>query len=155
MEKNFGDILTMENKEFKKIIDKLAREIHFEPISNGWIKESNECILMLNLQKSSFSNSYYLNISIFIQGAFGRYHSKSKELIKSSGDIFRRQPKEYEAIFDLEVPIEDSERKLKLEELFHNFITVLADKSSTRNGIKELGENGYIFINPVLKIELC
>jgi len=49
----------MENKEFKKLFDIIARNHGFESAFGGWFKESNECIVVLDLQKSNFGNYYY------------------------------------------------------------------------------------------------
>ena len=82
----------MQNKEFKKIFDLVAQNNGFEKAFGGWFRESNECIVSLDLQKSNFSNLYYLNIKIFVNGMFGHCYSKSKALIKDTGNIFRREP---------------------------------------------------------------
>ena len=145
----------MENKQLKSLIDILAQANGFNAAFGGWFKESPECIIVLDLQKSNFGNLYYLNIKFFVQGAFGKHYSKNKDLVKKDvGTIFRRQPKEYEAVFDLEVPMTDNERTQKLEELFLNFIAPLTDKALTKAGIKELEEKGKMHQFPGIKNEL-
>src|SRR5262249_41753308 len=109
----------MNNKEFKKIFSDMAKKNSFVSEFGGWFKESNECILILDLQKSNFGNFYYLNIKIFVHGAFGEKYTKSKDLVKwRMGAFFLREPSEYSPLFDLENKMEDELRKNKLKDLF-------------------------------------
>ena len=144
----------MESKEFKKLFDVLARNYGFEPAFGGWFKESSECIVVLDLQKSNYGNYYELNIKTYIQGAFGMNYSQCKDLVKKDiGDIFTRQPKEYNDVLNLDAPFEYSIREQKLRELFSDFIVPDTDKTLTRTGIKELAKSG-VFLLPAIKKEL-
>ena len=144
----------MENKNFKKLFGEIVRLHRFEGSHGGWFKESEECIIALDLQKSNFSNIFYLNIKVYIQGVFGMNYFKSKDLVKKdTGDIFSRQPNEYNDIFDLDSPMEYELRKKRLEKLFQEVIVPETNKTLTRAGIKELAEAG-MFILPAVKGEL-
>jgi len=145
----------MENKNFKKLFSNIARASGFEEAFSGWFKESNECIVSLGLQKSNYGNYYYLNIKIYVNGVFDRNYMKSKELVnKEIGNIFRRQPKEYEIVLNLETQMEDDERKQRLESLFSKFLVPFTNKALTRLGIKELAQNNEIALLPAVKKEL-
>jgi hypothetical protein len=74
----------MDSKEFKKVFDDKAKINGFSKAFGGWYKETGECIAILELQKSTFADCFYLNIKIFIQGAFERTYKPNKDLIKSS-----------------------------------------------------------------------
>lgn len=84
MENYFRNILNMNSKEFKKAFDELAQANNFEKSFGGWLKESLECIVILDLQKSNFGDYYELNIKIFVQGMFGNKYNKSKDLVKKT-----------------------------------------------------------------------
>jgi len=58
----------MDNKEFKKVFGDIAKVNGFDRAFGGWFKESSECILVLELQKSNYGDYYYLNIKIFCPG---------------------------------------------------------------------------------------
>jgi len=90
------------------------------------------------LQKSNFSNLYYLNIKIYVQGTFGQHYNKSADLLKDVGDFFIRQPEEHEDALNFDIAMDDPMRIQKLEALFSNFLTHFSNKALTRNGIKEL-----------------
>ena len=101
----------MDGKEFKKLFNGIASVHGFKSAFGGWFKESDECLLILELMKSNFGGYYKLNIKVFIQGMFGRNYIISKDLVRNSiGNADREEPKEYASIFDLEVPITDDMR---------------------------------------------
>jgi len=129
----------MDGKTFKKTFSDVACQNGFEHAFGGWFKESNECIVALMLQRSNYGNYFDLNIKVFIQGSFGAHYSKSKELLNGGSEIiFKRQPKEYNHIFNLELPIEDGERKEELEKFFRDFVDEFSENSLTKNGINAL-----------------
>jgi len=142
----------MDNKEFKELFNEMAKRYHFEKAFGGWFAESNECIIALDLQKSNFRDSYYLNIKIYVQGLFGNSYKKSKDLVKRDvGNIFRRSPKEYEDVFDLEIESDDERRQERLENLFTEFINPFVDQALSKVGIKKLEEQGVVFLLPAVK----
>ena len=145
----------MESSEFKKIFNEVAKENGFEKAYEGWFKEFDEIIIVLDLQKSNFGNFYYLNIKLFIQGVFGNKYIKNKQLVKLDvGDIFLRHPDIYSNLLDLDSSLEDNERKEGLIHMFKNFIVPFSNKTSTKEGIKELHKKGDIHILPAVQEEL-
>ena len=145
----------MENKQFKKTFGEVAKNHGFESAFGGWFKESAECIVALELMKSNFGNYYQLNVKIFIQGIFGRKYTKNKDLIKREvGNISRGEPKEYEIFFDLDRPMEDTNRQKGIETLFHDFLVPFAQSVASRDGVKELERIGKIHIPLAVKEEL-
>ncbi len=79
----------MDNIEFKKLFGAIAKSKGFEKAFGGWFKESTNCIVVLDLNKSNYSNYYQLMIKIYIQNIFGIRYIKNKDLIKDSVDVFR------------------------------------------------------------------
>lgn len=145
----------MNSKEFKTIFGDVAKVNGFEKAFGGWFKESTECIIVLDLQMSNFANYYELNIKIYIQGAFGSHYVRNKDLVKKDiGDIFTRQPSEYRDVLDFDEPMDDENRKEKLEKLFNEFIAPFTDKALSKSGIKELAHKGVITLLPAVQKEL-
>ena len=62
----------------------------------------------------------------------------SPNLLTNTSDILRRQPNEYNDVFDLEIPLDDAVRKEKLEELFVNFVVPFTNKALSRKQILNL-----------------
>jgi len=73
---------------------------------------------------------------------------------KDIGDIFRRQPSEYNDIFNFDVPMEDSKRQMMLDKFFDDFIVPFTHMALTKKGIKQLHEKGEIFILPAVQEQL-
>ena len=144
----------MDSKEFKKIFGEVAKANEFESAFGGWFRESAESIIVLELQKSSFSNSNYLNIKVFIQGAFERTYTPNKDLIKSSTGHITNQIRDKE-ILDFDNSMNNEKRKEELEQLFSEFIVPFADKALSKSGIKELAEKGEITLLFAVKEELA
>ena len=144
----------MDSKEFKKIFGEVAKANEFESAFGGWFRESAESIIVLELQKSSFSNSNYLNIKVFIQGAFERTYTPNKDLIKSSTGHITNQIRDKE-ILDFDNSMNNDNRKEELEQLFSEFIVPFADKALSKSGIKELAEKGEITLLFAVKEELA
>ena len=145
----------MNSKEFKPVFDKVAQSNDFIKAFGGWFKESPECIVVLDLQKSNYGDYYELNIKIFVQEMFGNKYIMNKELVKKhTGDIFTRQPAEYNDVFDFDQQIKDVDRNEKLKKLFSRFIDPFTDKALSRVGIKQLADKGDIFLLPAIKNEL-
>lgn len=145
----------MDNKEFKSIFNDMVKLNGFERAFGGWFKESSECILVLDLQKSNFGNHYQLMIKIYVQGMFGNTYSKSKDLVKrNGGNIFRGEPTQFKDVFNFDTLITYDKRQQRLEELFSAFIEPFTNKALSKLGIKELAEKGEIFLLPAVKKEL-
>lgn len=145
----------MNSKEFKSVFGEVAKENGFLKAFGGWFKESPECVAIIELQKSNFGDYYQLNIKIFIQGAFGRTYTLSKDLIKSSmGHVNTNETQEYKNVLDFDEPMEDSRRKERLEKLFQNHIVSFTDKALSKSGIIELVDKGEIFLLPAVRKEL-
>lgn len=145
----------METRIFKKEFGGISRKNGFESAFSGWFKESNECIIVLDLQKSNYGNYYQLIIKIFVQHIFGITYVKSKDLVKKEiGDVETGESQEYRGIFDLDILMNDIERKQKLETLFREYIVPITNKGLTRAGIKELAATDQIHLLPAVRKEL-
>jgi len=145
----------MDNKEFKKFFSEMGKIYGFKPAYGIFYIESTECLFVLELQKSNFSNLYYLNMKIFIQGYFGRTYSKDKETLKKHyGSVYTRLPDIYLYIFDLESDIPDTKRVEKMDNLFKEFIVPFSKKALFLRGIKELINENKLDLIPTELEEL-
>ncbi len=145
----------MENKVFKKKFSDTAKFYGFEFLFGGWFKESSECIFVIELMKSNFGNYYQLNIKVFINGVFGKYYKKNKDLVKKEiGNIFRGEPREFKTALNLEILMDVKDREQKLHSLFKDFLVPYSEKTLTKQGINRLAEKGEIHLLPAVEEEL-
>ena len=146
----------MDSKQLKNIFHKLALANGFVRKHSAWFKESTDNIVSLDLQRSYYSNLYYLNIKTFVKGMFGKNHTISKELTQDMGDIFRREPNNFNDVFNLDIEMPDSDREKKLNKLFSDFlieyVNMMSDKSKI---IKEYYSGSNTFgLLPAVRKEL-
>ena len=143
------------SKQFKTVFGDVAKANGFERAYGGWFKESVECIAVLDLQKSNYGDYFELNIKIYVQGMFGNKYQKGKDLVKKDiGNIFTRQPKNFNDVFNFDNPQDDEIRKERLETLFNTFLTPFTNKALSRSGIKDMAEKEGLFLLPAVKEEL-
>jgi hypothetical protein len=144
----------MDKAEFIKLFCEIGLLRGFTKDFGCLLKESNQCIVILELQKSKYGNYYELNIKIFINGVFNKKYKKNKELKKDIGDVFSRPASTYRDVLDLDTPIDVEIRTGKLNSLFDDFIVPFTDKALTINGIKQLSENQQIILFSAVSKEL-
>ena len=142
----------MDNKTFKLTIKKLAVENGFKQFPKCYFRESSVSLIGLELQKSNYSNYYYLNIQNYIQGYHGLHYTPSIELLHGDKAVFfRRQKKEYNSAFELDNDMSDEERLEQLNACFANYIGPLVEQLLTREGIKNYVEDEQNLISPERK----
>lgn len=144
----------MDRKLFKNLFNDIAKANSFINAFGGWYKSSNECIVVLELQKSSYSNCYYLNLKVFVQGAFNRIYVPDKNLIKSPMGHITNQIRE-EDVLDFTNSMCDELRKRKLECLFSELIVPFSEKTLSKSGLNELANQGEITLLPAVKYEIA
>lgn len=155
MAKSLRYLLNMDSKNFKKLYAESAKPSGFENAYGGWFKESIECIIVLDLQKSNYGNYLEMNIKVYVQGMFGNTYSRCKNLVKKdTGDIFKRQPPEFNDVLAFDSPVDDQNRKERLAKLFSEFIVPFTNKALSRQGLKEFANDGLVFLLPTVKAEL-
>lgn len=145
----------MDNKTFKQTIKKLALENDFQEFSGCYFRESSISLIGLELQKSSYSKFYYLNIQIYLQGYHGLSYTPSADLVKGDkSTFFLDQQKEHYSAFTLDNDMTDEERIEKLRECFSKRVVPLVKQMLTREGIKAAVDSGKYAIFPEKKKEI-
>ena len=141
----------MEKKEFKKLFGDVAKSRGFHFIHGFWYIESEECIITLELQKSNYSDLYYLNIETFVHGLFGEHYVKNKALLRKVGTVSLRPPSKYKNFLDLEVITDLQESRQGFESLFDEYILPFASQGLSRKGILELPDAFKVGIPGIAK----
>lgn len=145
----------MNNTQLKNAINGNATSHGFENKSGVWVKQSEDSIVIIELQKSNFGNQYDIIIKIFLKSILGLSNdSLLKFLKKHTGHIFKRQPPEYNELLDINNGLEDKERLDKLTFFFNDFVAMISNNALSISGIKNLAKRGEIFLLPAIKKEL-
>ncbi len=145
----------MNLKVLKRTFAEITKSIGLETKFGGFVKETEEVIIVLSFQKSNYSSQVYLNIKLYIQGVFGKNYQLSREVVVNDvGDVFRRAPKDYDQIFDWGSDLPDNERIEYLKKFIDEFLSGFIQQVSTVKGIMSLAEKGELFLFPAVKSEL-
>jgi hypothetical protein len=145
----------MDSRAFKSLFSQIAAENGFDPEFGGWFRESEECVVVLDLQKSNFGNYYELNLKIFVQGLFGDHHVRSKDVVKKkAGDVFVRQPNQFRSQLALDSGLSPLEYERGLQMLFADFVRPVTSDALTRAGLLRLGHKGVVYLLPAVREQL-
>jgi hypothetical protein len=141
--------------KLKRFFAEITKSIGLETKFGGFVKETEEVIIVLSFQKSNYSSQVYLNIKLYIQGVFGKNYQLSREMVVNDvGDVFRRVPKDYDEIFNLNTDLSDNARIEYLKKFIDEFLSGFVQQVSTVKGIMLLAEQGELFLLPAVKSEL-
>ena len=119
----------MTNKEFKDTLDKLLKPHGFKKKGNEWTVETTELYKTVDLQKSNFSNLYYLNYGYNFKDL--DYDGTTHHINNRLGSRNTNVNKLIQDTFDLEKSIDDLTRTKNLSELINNIL--LPEVNSTNN----------------------
>lgn len=142
----------MNLKVLKRTFAEITKSIGLETKFGGFVKETEEVVIVLSFQKSNYSTQVYLNIKLYVQGIFGKKYQLSRELVCGDvGDVFRRAPKDYDEIFNLNTDLSDNARIEYLKKFIDEFLSGFVQQVSTVKGIMSLAEKGELFLLPAVK----
>ena len=145
----------MNLKVLKRTFAEITKSIGLETKFGGFVKETEEVVIVLSFQKSNYSSQVYLNIKLYIQGVFGKNYQLSRKMVVNDvGDVFRRVPKDYDEIFNLNTDLSDNARIEYLKKFIDEFLSGFVQQVSTVKGIMSLAEKGELFLFPAVKSEL-
>jgi len=127
----------MEIKQFKYTITQFLKTKEFQKEGTHYIKSSSDVTLVLGLQKSSYSNAYYINIGYI----FNELHSSNDKVRDIDGDIRARfnytNADKTTDLFVLDSLLEESQLINYLEENYSNLIKGACSIEGMKNLLKK------------------
>lgn len=121
-------ILRMEKKELASILNEILVTIGFKKKGNYWVINNNEITKMVNLQKSRFSNSYYINYGYILNSI--PLNGLAMHVFSSFGSKENNENTKIKELLDLEHNISNEDRA---NELKIALLEKLASKISSVN----------------------
>jgi len=128
----------------QRAFDCFGQEAGFEKHSGSWYRRTDEVILVLNLQKSQYSPSYYLNQGFWLR-VLGdeRFPKEEKCHIRVRlGSLLPHIAKDLEQLLDLRYEMPEEERFESLIALLRERLLPIIDLGSTLQGLRHLYEQG-------------
>lgn len=138
----------MNRVQFRKIFDDESKTRGWIKTSGGWIlpsSDQDDNVVAFELQKSSYGDQFYVGLKVFRDLNSLAATNQRFDLKKSSTNLYRRVPSEYDQTLDLTNSMEDAHRRYEIEKLL-GFVSEVADRAKTNKGLVELGDNGLLFV---------
>ena len=123
----------MESKQFKKWFSEVAKSNGFEKRSGNWLQNAGELTWVVNLQKSNFSNTYYVNFGFIINSVpLGQMRTHIEYRLSSTDPEERRK---IEELLDLDSPLDDNSRESALRIRLSHGVYGQLKKTITEGGL--------------------
>jgi hypothetical protein len=124
----------------KRTVESTLRGDGWVKSGGSWYKRSTETLLAVDLQKSTYSKMYFLNLGIFLPPVdsvstdFGRAPISLR--VESLPRAKSFNPR---SLFDLEFPMEEADRQQKIRELMEDVVFAEMNKCGTVEALKPNG----------------
>ena len=118
----------MDKKDLVQFLNDLFIPLYFRKKGNNWVFDNTELIKVINLQKSNFSNSYYINYGFIIKGL---------QLTTTTHVANRLHGNNITNLLNLESEIANSERFSELEKIISDKVIKYAESINTTQDLKE------------------
>lgn len=137
----------MEKQELIKFLDNIFTPIGFKRKGNNWIINGEEISKIINLQKSQYSNSYYINYGYIIKKLpLNGFVNHVDNRLSSKNELEYRRIVD---LLDLEFEISPEERFSELEKLIRNkIISQIESTNNEQDILKILKEKEFLYMIP-------
>lgn len=123
----------MEKKELVFILDKMLTPIGFKRKGNYWVINNNVIAKMVNLQKSKFGNSFYINYGYIIKAL--PLNGLMMHIFDAFGSFDEVEQQRIISLLDFESNISNEYRINELEKLLHEKVLLNIHKVNTEEDI--------------------
>lgn len=140
----------------QKRFGRVAEKHGFVSMHGSWVRTGPDSSIVLQLQRSRVGPHTDLCVKVFLHARTTRLGRTEQEMATTDvGDIFRRPPKDLDALLAIgsESPERDAaERALEL--LFTKFVGPFSSEAMTIEGILRLASEKQIVILPAIEKDL-
>jgi hypothetical protein len=140
----------MEKKGLASVLSEILIPIGFKKKGNHWVLNGAEITKMVNLQKSQFSNSFYINYGYILNTI--PLNDLTMHIFEGLGSLDNNENTRIKELLNLENDISDDERADDLRKIL---LKILVHKISSVNTeadiLKELKKQSHLNIPLVVK----
>lgn len=104
----------MEKKDLIKLLNEIFIPLNFRREGNNWVFNSNELIKIINLQKSNYSNAFYINYGYIIKGL---ELTTSMHIEDRLASISKEEQKRITDLLDFHTAIQPDQRLRELKQI--------------------------------------
>lgn len=133
----------MGKKEFASILNEILVPIGFKKKGDYWVINSDEITKMINLQKSQFSNSFYINYGYILKSI--PLTGLMMHVFKGFGSIDKIEQQRITALLDLGNDISNEDRGKELKKyLFEKLVLNIQEVNTEEDVLNELKKRPHL-----------
>ncbi|WP_333627499.1 DUF4304 domain-containing protein [Sphingobacterium siyangense] len=133
----------MEKKDLERILTDVLKPAGFKKKGNYWTLNNDELTKMVNLQKSQFSNRFYINYGYIINAL--PLGNLRMHIFNGFGALKTSTNDEIKNMLDLEYDISDYIRETKLKDLlYENLILNIISVNKESDILEELKTRSHL-----------
>lgn len=122
----------MEKKDFVKLLDEIFIPFGFKRKCNNWVLNEDSLSKLVNLQKSNYSNSFYINYGFIIKGLELTTTTHVENRLSS---VDREEQKRITDLLDLEVEMLVDQRLTDLKMFITDNIVLQVQSVTTEDDL--------------------
>lgn len=128
----------------QQAVDGWGKASGFEKRSGSWYRTSEEVISVLNLQKSQYGPSYYLNQAFWLRELGDeRYPKENKCHIRLRlGSLLDADAARLDQLLDLDYAVPDIDRVVALTAILNDQLLPVIERGSSPAGLRSLLDEG-------------
>lgn len=123
----------MEKKELVSILNEVLAPIGFKKKGDYWVINGDEITKMINLQKSQFANSFYINYGYILKSV--PLNGLMMHVFKGVGSTDKTEQQRITRLLDLSNNIPKEERANELKKLLYERLITNIQKVSTEEDV--------------------
>lgn len=133
----------MEKKELVNIVSEILVSIGFKKKGNYWVVNGVEITKMVNLQKSQFSNSFYINYGYILNAI--PLNGLTMHIFGGLGSLDSNENTRIKELLNLENNIADEERASDLKKvLFEKLVHKISSVNTEADILEELKKQPHL-----------
>lgn len=127
----------MEKKELTSVLNEILVPIGFKKNGDYWVINGDEITKIINLQKSQFSNSFYINYGYILKSI--PLTGLTMHVFKAFGSIDKTEQQRITTLLDLGNNISNEDRAKELKtHLFEKLVLNIQEVNSEEDVLNEL-----------------
>jgi hypothetical protein len=123
----------MEKKELIKFLDEIFKPLEFKRKGNTWKNKNEVFVKIINLQKSKYSNAYYLNYGFIIKDL--DLNNLEMHIYNRLSSINDSENQKIMDLLDMENSIAEDKRKSDLKMFIDKYLLTEIQNTNTENDL--------------------
>lgn len=130
----------MESRQLTKLCGNILSEATFDRKGKCWYKRANDLIALVDLQKSNYSNLYFINLGFFLLNLGSKDYPKEHEChVRIRAEkLFPVLCPAIDEAFNLDsTKLCDQERQGRIEDIFRGYIVPFCETNCVFNNLRD------------------